>query len=48
MKMLRTLLICAVLIPAAALALIIQSLFDLLDRVVVPAGLRKAASQHTA
>ncbi|HEX5322349.1 MAG TPA: ABC transporter permease, partial [Capsulimonadaceae bacterium] len=34
-------------IPAAALALIIQGLFDLLDRVVVPAGLRKSAAQRT-
>jgi osmoprotectant transport system permease protein len=35
-------------IPAAALALIIQGLFDLLDRLVVPAGLRKAAAQRTS
>lgn len=33
-------------IPAAALALIIQGAFDLLDRLVVPAGLRRAASQR--
>lgn len=35
-------------IPAAALALIIQGLFDLLDRALVSAGLRRAAAQRHA
>lgn len=43
-----TTLLLAGAIPAAALALIIQGAFDLLDRLVVPAGLRRAAAMQQA